>query len=268
MMRSTYAPLILATAAIALPAQAQITATRVLVPEHRVWCATSQPVDVTLPTQTAPPAEQEAAQAEADANAKVVHSALFDRIQRNALEAGMVSLGVPYADRIEDLTPPPPPATTPANPPANPATSAPIPPPPTAPVSDPRSSRYRLTVCAAVQPDAPPATNGLGEQKVPARDVYAVNCPVESEAECRAALLARLRVDHVVPAEGQDIDWHVSQALTGEQQDAAIIAALSDYRLRTLKDDAESEEPPLEFAIYWMPVDEARQLGAPERGTQ
>lgn len=254
---------LIAMLATATPALSQVAPTKVRVPAHRVWCATSAPVAVAGPGQSGG-AEEGRLETEADQQAKLIHSALFDRIQREAIEAGLLSLGIPYADELEDLTPAPPAAARPATGPGAEEHVDPLV-PPDAPVEDPRTTQYRVTICTAVQPDAPAAPAGIAVREVATREVYAAHCPVDREPTCRDALAARLRAEGIAIAEGEEkeIEWRVRQSLTADGSDAAVVAALSDHRLRELSREAPVVDPPIEFAIFWMPVEEARRLGAP-----
>lgn len=265
-MDVTVKPFLLACALIGVssPALAQSSAMRVTVPSHLTWCATSQTVDLPQPTSDA--RADEALMEEEDDRAKLLHQAVYWRIEAAALGVGIRSLGVPYAEDLREVTTTAPLTVTP-RPPGQVAAEGPSDPAqlegPEAVPTEPRTASYSATICTAVQPDAPPPPAGIQSRSIPARDVYAIHCEIEREESCTAALRARLRADGFsVPEDDEEVEWRVRQALTNDGSEAAVIGALSDHRLRPLLEGTTSVLPPLTYAVFWLTVEEARAMSS------
>lgn len=231
------------SALAAMPAAAQSQPVRLTVPQHVLWCATSRPLEVTDATDPV--------------FADLVFDQLYEALEEAALGAELVSVGIPFAEEPrltaggEEPRPDSPPV-----PEAGPAAT---------------SATYVITVCSVVDPAAPapppspparddgtvPVAAQFARKEVPARDVYAIHCKVEEEEDCKTRLAELIRSEGRTLPDDMDGKWRVRQALAADGSPAALSAALSDYKLRPLGPESTEEEPPLSFAIYWLPVDEA-----------
>lgn len=204
------------------PVLAANSPVRLTVPAHKQWCVSSQPILI-----------------EDDQPGKkfgdLVFSALYQRLEKQAIASKLVSIGVPFLDTATPVAEPAPPAPNPAQP---------APPKP--------AVKYVLTVCAGVAPDAPVPPAGVSKVDVAEKDVYAVSCEVTQEPACRAAIEKILRDSHgLSDAAIADKQWHNSQPLDTTSTTDSLRRSLVDHSMRPLEHGAALPLVPLTLMILW-----------------
>jgi hypothetical protein len=215
------------------PAFAESMPQKITVPAHTAWCIRSaQPVDIAGATDSK--------------FGDLVFALLYDRLQDDALKAGLQSTGVPYLASIAaapipgtgpaGATPPQAPSTAPGA--DAPADADPPPPgPPTTPVL------RIMQVCAIVRASATTAAAGITVRDVPARMAYAIRCEARFDTDCREKILAKMTADGVDTAKLTDADWIIRQALSSAEGTDDLARDLTDSTLRPLHQAVSAATP-------------------------
>lgn len=209
---------------------------RVTVPSHPVWCVKSQPIEI----------EQDKELRFGD----IIFQSMYQRLERNALAAGLPSIGIPYLES----------STAGGVPPADTlqkkgdaTTVVPV----TGAVPIPVPVKYILHVCSAVpfgiSNKLPP---GVFELMLSETTVYALLCAVQNESGCKLDIEAYVKKTHNLTDDNlRNLEWRTNQPKTKDESGAAIANALSDYSLRPLSSDSDVVgELPLDFMIISVPV--------------
>ena len=186
------------------------TPVAVTLPSIQRFCVQSQPVDAS------------------NFDLQEVRDALSDKLnsqlQSTALGAGLSTVGVPYADSI---------VTTPAPQ----APSVPVSPGgPTAATAQPTVT---VKECMVVPPAGRAALPAAGLETVPAHEVYATLCQADQIAACQRDLETAIRANHSSSADAaRSVVFRTRQAISTAGDSNSLIAALTDFTLIVLRDDA------------------------------
>lgn len=197
----------------------------VYVPNHQVWCVSSQPI--TLEPDTG-----------GTRFGDLVFYELYQRLERAALKAALPSIGIPFLESVHQLPVPIPPSTAPA--------------PAATPSAQPK---FVMRVCSNVPGDtgAPSLDLRVEPMVLAATTIYGILCNADDVEACNQELRQKVRIDKdLTEDEAAELEFSVSQSLDGRPDGPSLLKSLIDYSARPLKEGNPLPNLPRDKLILWV----------------